>query len=170
MVSPTPFGNERLEYVENRYRTGSETGNGSGQVWGHVGLRSSQGKLCAGKPFWIYRTTQSMARYSRHAAIRHAPKYWWIPTILDYSWNFNIPPPLFSPTKRVPFKNSATISPYTRPYLRRTQQKRNILTDSRYVLPGTLHSRDFLSFENRPFPAFIDGSLHHVGLPDSLPR
>lgn len=93
VVSPTPFGNERLEYVENRYRTGSETGNGSGQVWGHVGLRSSQGKLCAGKPFWIYRTTQSMARYSRHAAIRHAPKYWWIPTILDYSWNFNIPPP-----------------------------------------------------------------------------
>lgn len=85
------------EYLENRYRTGSETGNGSGQVWGHVGLRSSQGKLCAGKPFWIYRTTQSMARYSRHAAIRHAPKYWWIPTILDYSWNFNISLPLLPP-------------------------------------------------------------------------
>lgn len=97
VVSPKPLGeviggNEYL-VVENRYRTGSETGNGSGQVWGHVGLRSSQEKLCAGKPFWIYRTTQSMARYSRHAAIRHAPKYWWIPTIVDYSWNFNISSP-----------------------------------------------------------------------------
>lgn len=90
-------GNEYLA-VENR--TGSETGNGGGgQVWGHVGLRSSQGKLCAGKPFWIYRTTQSMARYSRHAAIRHVPKYCGsqlsrtIPGILTFLPKLPPPPP-----------------------------------------------------------------------------
>lgn len=33
-----------------------------------------QGKLCASKPRWIYRTTHSVVRCSRHGAIRHVPK------------------------------------------------------------------------------------------------
>lgn len=43
-------------------------------------------------------------------------------SILKISTLYQSTPLLFPPMKRVSFKNSTTISPYTRPYLRCTQQ------------------------------------------------
>jgi len=41
---------------------------------GESAARRPQGRLCASKPRWIYRTTHSVVRCSRHGAIRHVPK------------------------------------------------------------------------------------------------
>lgn len=90
-------------------------------------------------------------------------------SILKISTLYQSTPLLFPPMKRVPFKNSTTISPYTRPYLRCTQQNAIFL---RFTVrsPGHFTFSWFPVVREPSFPAFIDGSLHHVGLRDSLPR
>lgn len=63
--------------------TAEEGGHEGGREWadrrshgerGESAARRPQGRLCASKPWWIYRTTHSVVRCSRHGAIRHVPK------------------------------------------------------------------------------------------------
>jgi len=71
---------ERSVCEQGMAEKGEDTGiEESGQIGGHMGKevrvpRRPQGRLCASKPWWIYRTTHSVVRCSRHGAIRHVPK------------------------------------------------------------------------------------------------
>lgn len=70
---------ERVREDRGMWTRGSGRENGADRR-SHTGkevrgaARRPQGKLCASKPRWIYRTTHSVVRCSRHGAIRHVPK------------------------------------------------------------------------------------------------
>lgn len=91
-------------------------------------------------------------------------------SILKISTLYQSTPLLFPPMKRVPFKNSTTISPRIHVHIcgarNRTQYSYRFTVRS----PGHFTFSWFPVVREPSFPAFIDGSLHHVGLRDSLPR